>query len=421
MNQAIVNYSEATSNERWQAGTIIGHGVSTPCPAASADQIDLALCGNGSHFTTEFRKWDLTNRIAAFEAAASGSSVANPLRYGHFEVSLDSDGLPDELGSGAMATTYRATDTRLRRQVALKVISRRVAANPIARARFLREARAAARIHHPNVANVTFYGEERGECYYAMELVEGETLAARVQRCGKLNSSEVLEIGMQVARALVAAEACGVVHCDLKPSNLMVTDVPEAGDYHGDRTSAAGAAIQVKVIDWGLVKSVDSDDHFSGGEHTRNGFVGTPAFASPEQFACSAEQRIDLRSDIYSLGVTLWYLLCGRTPFVGDTLEAIHARQRELPLKQLKAAKVPNHLVAVLRSMLAFDPAHRPQNPRELLAILHRCRRHYLNRYPVKVAASSHPPLALVANLLSTTFTFIGKSSGISKPEFANA
>ncbi len=113
------------------------------------------------------------------ERRSQGNQVRlGPLRYAHFEVEVNADGFPVILGSGAMAVTYRARDTVLNSTVALKVISRKLAEDPTARARFLREARAAAQIHHPNVARVTHYGEQDGECFYAMELVHGETLEA---------------------------------------------------------------------------------------------------------------------------------------------------------------------------------------------------------------------------------------------------
>ena len=295
-------------------------------------------------------------------------AAARTLRYGIFEVAVAEDGFPVELGSGAMAVTYRATDTVLHHAVALKVIDRKVAEHPAARARFLREARAAAKLHHPNVASVSHYGEQDGECYYVMELVEGETLEARVRREGPLSTAVTLEVGVQVARALAAAEACGVVHRDLKPSNLMLTT--QQGE-----SGAVGTVFTVKVIDWGLAKAVTAESPL-GADHTRGGFVGTPAFASPEQFVRAADSRIDTRSDIYSLGVTLWYLLCGRTPFVGRTLEEIHARQsQEPPVEQLAAARVSGRIIALLRSMLNPDPAARPQSARELLDALHRCQK----------------------------------------------
>ena len=301
---------------------------------------------------------------------AIGATMVVSRRYGHFEVAFDADGSPIELGRGAMATTYRALDTILHAPVALKVIGQNVASNAAARVRFVREARATARLHHPNVASVTFYGEQEGECFYAMELIEGETLGERVRRIGPFTAEETMEIGVQVARALAAAEAVGVVHRDLKPGNLMVVGVPDSE-----------TPLHVKVIDWGLAKAVSATDELLGADHTRDDFVGTPAFASPEQFARRADPsarvglgRVDVRSDIYSLGVTLWYLLCGMVPFVGDSLEGIHVRQRGgLPLEQLKTAGVPAALSALLCTMLAFDPAARPQSARELLERLRQC------------------------------------------------
>jgi serine/threonine protein kinase/tetratricopeptide (TPR) repeat protein len=280
-----------------------------------------------------------------------------PLRYAHFEVEIDDNGFPVVLGAGAMAVTYRARDTILNSTVALKVIGRKLAENPTARARFLREARAAAKIHHPNVARVSHYGEEDGECFYAMELVEGETLEARVQRDGPLALPLALEVIQQTARGLAAAEVCGVVHRDIKPSNLMIE-------------SAASGEPLVKIIDYGVAKIMASD----ATAQTQAGFIGTPAFASPEQFDEAGHQQIDARSDIYSLGATLWYLLTGHTPFAGRTIEEIRAKQTgALPLQQLKRAHVPLPVISLLNSMLAVDTAKRPQSARELLGAVHRC------------------------------------------------
>ena len=287
--------------------------------------------------------------------------------YGHFELVIGLDGLPVELGSGATATTYRARDTVLETTVALKVIDRTVAGNPTARARFLREARVTAGLSHPNVAAVFFYGEQKGECFYAMELIEGETLQARLRREGPFSVESTLDLGLQIAGALEAAEACGVVHRDLKPSNLMI--VAQQGDAPDQE------APLVKVIDWGLAKAVSAGRSL-GADHTRDGFVGTPAYASPEQFAPLADRRIDTCSDIYSLGITLWYLLCGRTPFAGDNLDEIHAQQtgQPLPVGQLKTAGVPAPVIELLQAMLTVHPGERLQSARELIGALTRCR-----------------------------------------------
>src|SRR5882724_6662345 len=233
----------------------------------------------------------------AAEESESGSEqhrsrlTPGRLRYDHFEVEVGADGFAVELGAGAMAITYRACDTVLNSTVALKVIDRKVAQTPGVRSRFLREARAAAQIHHPNVARVSHYGEQDGECFYVMELVEGETLEAKVRREGPMPLALALEIIEQVARALAAAEACGVVHRDIKPSNIMLESDP------------GGGAPIVKVIDYGVAKVVASGTA-QGADQTQTGFIGTPAFASPEQFVSVGQTPIDTRADIYSLGAT---------------------------------------------------------------------------------------------------------------------
>jgi serine/threonine protein kinase/Flp pilus assembly protein TadD len=263
-----------------------------------------------------------------------------------------------------MAITYRARDTTLNSIVALKVIGQNGAGNPVARARFLREARAAAQVHHPNVAQVIHYGEQGGECFYAMELVEGETLEERVRRTGPMPVSQALEITEQAARALVAAEACGVVHRDIKPSNVMIQSDPSG-------------AIFVKIIDYGVAKVLAAQ--VDPAEQTQIGFIGTPAFASPEQFGETGTSNVDTRSDIYSLGVTLWYLLIGKTPLSGRTPEEIRTSQSRLPIEQLKAKRVPAAVIDLLKRMLAVDPAKRPQSSRELLEAV---RRTYLRFEP---------------------------------------
>jgi len=315
-----------------------------------------------------------------------------PSRYGHFEVETDTSGFPIALGAGAMAVTYRSRDTVLNSEVALKVIDRRVAQNPGARSRFLREARAAANIHHPNIARVTYYGEQDGECFYAMELVKGETLEARVRRDGPMPLALALQVIEQAARALAAAEACGVVHRDIKPSNIMLE-------------SDASGAPTVKLIDYGVAKVMGPQAE-PGIEQTQAGFIGTPAFASPEQFAGVQQLPIDTRADIYSLGVTFWYLLTGRTPFVGRTMEEIRARQTdELPLEQLRNLHLPAQVIALLKSMVASDPTDRPQTARELLSAVHSC---YERFNPEARSRRRRVALASVAAVLAIAAVALG-------------
>jgi len=280
------------------------------------------------------------------------------LAFGDFEVEQDAEGSYRELGHGGIGVTYLAADKVLRRRVALKVIEVPAAArgSKAVRERFLREARAAAALRHPNVAAVFQFGgsPDGTHCYYAMELVEGETLEARVRRDGPLNAKEALEIAIQITRALTAAATHDLIHRDLKPSNIMLTTESE-----------------VRVIDFGLAKAITGDDVEM--DLTHGEFVGTPSFASPEQFGSGP---IDARSDIYSLGATIWFALTGLAPHFGQTLDEIRDRKMrdELPVVQLVARKVPESLVSLLCSTLALHPAKRPASARELMEAFESCR-----------------------------------------------
>ena len=285
-------------------------------------------------------------------------------RFGVYEIDCHADGNLCELGRGAMGVTYRATDTSLQRKVALKIIKTDIAARSAdARERFMREARAAAALRHENIATVHQFGMrlETGQYFYAMELIEGETLEDRVRRAGPLDARTTIKIAQQVTSALAAAEKHGLVHRDLKPANLMLVSP--------DGETGNNKKLLVKIIDFGLAKAVHTQTDPKSLTH--DGFVGTPAFASPEQFEHSA---LDVRSDIYSLGKTLWFALTGKTPFAGRSMDEIHRAQKSnaLPVEQLKAAHVPHRLKSLLESMLAFEPASRP-GTHELAAQLQRC------------------------------------------------
>jgi TolB-like protein/Tfp pilus assembly protein PilF len=307
------------------------------------------------------------------------SSVAD--RLGNYRIERRDDGSLWELGRGAMGVTYRALDTSLRRAVALKLIDSEWAKRGAeARERFMREARTAASLRHPNVATVYHFGirEENGQCFCAMELVEGETLEMRVRRTGPLDALTTIDIALQVSSALAAAEKQGLVHRDLKPANLMfVVAAADANDSSPGKAEKADTV--VKVIDFGVAKALVEKPDAMGLTH--GGFVGTPAFASPEQFT---DAPIDVRSDIYSLGVTLWYLLTGNRPFQGATIEQIRASQcsQALPIEQLKAARVPSKLVSLLVSMLALAPAARP-GVRQLKTQLQECSSQILDRWKI--------------------------------------
>jgi TolB-like protein/Tfp pilus assembly protein PilF len=211
-----------------------------------------------------------------------------------------------------------------------------------------------------------------------MELIEGETLEERVRRAGPLDARTTIGIAEQVTSALAAAEKHRLVHRDLKPANLMLVNPDDPEVMGSDQARSKRSRIRalrksgipvVKIIDFGLAKAFHSATDPKSLTHDK--FVGTPAFASPEQFEHSA---LDVRSDIYSLGETLWFALTGKTPFAGRTPSEIHRAQKSnvLPTEQLKVAHVPHRLKSLLESMLAFEPASRPGTS-ELAARLQRC------------------------------------------------
>jgi len=299
-----------------------------------------------------------------FDELTEAATPSQSFLFGDFEIERREDGSFWELGRGAMGVTYRAIDRVLHRPVALKVIDVPSAHDDTKaiRDRFLREARAAAALKHPNVAGVFQFGvvPEVDRCYCAMELVDGETLEARVRRDGPLKPELALDLSIQVARALTEAANQGLIHRDLKPANIMLTF------NHPDSEQC-----EAKVIDFGLAKS--TLDGAGERDLTRGGFVGTPTFASPEQLGGAP---VDARSDIYSLGVTLWYALTGEVPYTGKTIEEIRSGHERLalPLRQLTSRNVPASLVALLRRTLAVDAGQRPTSSRELLASLESCR-----------------------------------------------
>jgi serine/threonine protein kinase/Tfp pilus assembly protein PilF len=313
------------------------------------------------------------------EAEQSATAFATALdQLGAYTIEHHADGSAWELGHGAMGVTYRAIDKALDRSVALKIINTdRGSHSAEARERFMREARAAAALRHPNVATVYQFGvrEETGQFFYAMELVEGETLEERVRGLGPLDVLTTIDIALQVTEALEAAEEHGLVHRDLKPGNLMLVGGRDHGEEVGrDHSLLAAASARrkrtaqravptIKVIDFGVAKAVAEKPNAMALTH--GGFVGTPAFASPEQFT---NAPVDVRSDIYSLGATIWFLLTGHMLFSGRTIEEIRdaRRSKPLPIEQLKATRVPRRFISLLTSMLAIEPAARPAGAREL-------------------------------------------------------
>jgi serine/threonine protein kinase len=229
-----------------------------------------------------------------------------------------------------MGVTYKAFDINLHCPVTLKVINKRYLGDKSARVRFLREAGAAAKLRDSNVASVLHLGKSAGNYFYAMEFVEGETLDHLVKRSGRLDVKLALEIAVEVAAGLAAVHEQNLVHRDIKPTNIMV------------RLNEQGS-VTAKIIDLGLAKTLD-DSASEAGISSPGAFVGTPEFASPEQFGGVG---VDIRSDLYSLGVTLWVMVTGQTPFRGPSAEVMYQHQHaSLPLELLK--DVPQPVIVLL-------------------------------------------------------------------------
>ena len=330
--------AEATSTCQ-TCGTRIPAGLDF-CPVC-------ALLLAGGHDSAPAKALNSVSASERDSAETKPSSIVRRLE--NYEVMLDQDGKPIELGRGAMGITYKAFDVDLRFPVTLKVISEKYVGDESARLRFLREARAAAKVRHPNVASVFHLGRSGGEYFYAMEFVQGETLESLIKRSGRMEGKRALEIASQVAGGLEAVHEQKLVHRDIKPTNIIVS-LKDDG------------RLTAKIIDLGLAKGF-SEPGSQSAISTPGGFAGTPAFTSPEQFAGLS---LDIRSDLYSLGVTLWEMLAGRAPFRGAPTEVMHQHQHgPLPLEELKG--LPQPLLVLLDVLLEKDPAQRIQGPAELI------------------------------------------------------
>ncbi|MGH3062446.1 MAG: protein kinase domain-containing protein, partial [Gaiellaceae bacterium] len=245
--------------------------------------------------------------------------------------------LERELGRGGMATVHLARDAELDRLVAVKVLAGHLSGDEELRERFVREARMAAGLSHPNVVQVFDAGEEDGRLYIVMEYVPGVTLADEVGRAGKLDPAAAVDLALQACAGLEHAHEAGLVHRDVKPGNLIVRE--------------DGA---LKITDFGIARAVEATQLTQVGS-----VLGTAAYLSPEQ---AAGERVTAATDIYGLGVVLYELLTGRTPFVIESLNDLLAKHREsavTPVRELEPA-VPEALEAAVMKCLARNPDYRP-------------------------------------------------------------
>jgi serine/threonine-protein kinase len=255
--------------------------------------------------------------------------------------------LREKLGQGTFGLVFKARDTDLDRDVAIKILDPSHQTNGDILHRFLQEARASARIAHPAIVTVLDCGKvatSTGEtAYIVLELLQGESLTNRITRGGRLAPVQAIEFARQIASALDAAHRADVLHRDLKPDNIYLVADP-----------AVPSGERIKVLDFGLAKLGTS-------RHTMaNTVFGTPRYMSPEQ--CRSATNIDQRSDIYSLGCILFELVTGRTPFDGDLRQLVERHQRATPPRAASfVPDVPGWLDDLIMQMLAKDPAGRPQ------------------------------------------------------------
>lgn len=260
--------------------------------------------------------------------------------------------LEEFVGGGGMGAVFRGTDTRLERTVAVKVLATPHVSDADSHGRFEMEARSAARLDHPNIARVYYVGEEQGHRYLVFEYIEGTNLRDLVHANGPFPLAEALRCMLQVTDALLHASQREVVHRDIKPSNILLT--PEG---------------QAKLVDMGLarVERGGTQDH----ELTTSGVtLGTFDYMAPEQ---ARDARLaDVRSDIYSLGCTFYFVLVGQPPFPdGTALQKLLKHQSgELPNLAKQRPDIPESAVDILETMLAKRPEDRFQSPAELLAAL---------------------------------------------------
>jgi uncharacterized RDD family membrane protein YckC len=264
--------------------------------------------------------------------ASSADAALVGRRMAHFR-------LEQPLGKGGMGEVWKATDLALDRPVAIKLLSRELSADPSLRERFYREARAQARIQHPNVGHIYYIGEEDGQLFFAMELIEGESLAERLARADQLPAEEALGLCRQAALGLREAHRHGFTHRDVKPSNLML-------DRHG----------AVKLVDFGLVKQ-QREENVALTLENGGGVMGTPLYMAPEQ---ARSGTVDFRTDIYALGATLHHLITGAPPFEGKTAMQVVSRHLSDPRPHVPMVRKQNPaLDPLLDRMMAKDPEAR--------------------------------------------------------------
>jgi eukaryotic-like serine/threonine-protein kinase len=288
------------------------------------------------------------------------------------------------LGAGSMGTVYRARQEAMGREVAIKILRADRAFDGMAKARFSREARAMSLLVSPHTVTVFDFGElpdPRGDelsgetsLYLAMEMLEGESLGARLKRRGRLPVDEAVSIARQALASLAEAHDKGIIHRDLKPDNLFLSADPVTTG--APRTPGPGQRELCKVLDFGIAKIMHDQGGVDALETQAGTVFGTPRYMSPEQ---AQGRSLDARSDLYALGVLLYQMLVGRAPFTDDDAVVVMARHiKTVPVPPAEAAPdagIGAELSALVMRALAKDPADRPASAHAFLADLDRAAR----------------------------------------------
>ena len=271
------------------------------------------------------------------------------------------------IGAGAMGTVYEAHDTALDRPVAVKVLRSEISRDEDIVRRFQREARAAARVNHPNLTHIYFVGETEGRHYFAMERLPGRNLEDAITEDGPMELTKALDVLSQAARGLAAAHQAEVIHRDVKPSNIMLLPSGE-----------------VKVTDFGLAKSLTGETDVTGDGRV----LGTPRYMSPEQ--CRG-QTLDSRSDIYNVGLLGWFLLAGRHPYEGTSVGVVLDEQMNRPLPNLSehSPDLPKKVQKTLQAIAEKDREDRPADMATAIAMLEDLRPRTLDLAPFTARAAA--------------------------------